>query len=552
MRIIPLGGLEEVGKNIMAVEYENDIVVIDCGMSFAGPEMLGVDYIVPDVTYLQQRKHKVRGIVFTHGHLDHIGAIQYALPRLGNPPIYATKLNAGLIKNRLEEFGLDRSAKIHVYDENSKLRLGHFEVEFFRVNHSIPEGMGVYVKSPAGSAIHTGDFKFDYQPAIDKPANLQRIAELGSRGVDVLMIDSTNALKPGFCKSEREIANQIEEVIAKTKGRLIIAAFSSLIGRINQICNLAAQYNRRVFLSGRSMIQNMELAENLGYTTYPKGAVRKITPQANALPPSQVIILTTGAQGETMSALTRMSLGEHAQIKIRETDTVVISASPIPGNELAIVNVINNLYALGAKVITNGQLDVHTSGHAHQEELKLMYSLVKPRCYVPIHGELFMRIGHGDFIKEIGEPNLHVNILENGDVLEVTPHGIRRSKEKIPANDILVDGLGFGDIGSKVIQERKIMSQDGVVIILFRAYEESKRLLAEPDIISRGFVYVKESQAIAQETKQVAQKAFETVTQNNKNMVLKDLKMEISLHVARFVRKRLGREPMIIPIITYV
>ncbi len=552
MRIIPLGGLDEVGKNIMAVEYGQDIILIDCGMSFAGPEMLGVDYIVPDVTYLEQRKRNIRGIVFTHGHLDHIGAVQYVLPRLGNPPIYATKLNTGLIRNRLEEFGLDKSAKLHVYDENTKLKLGQLEVEFFRVNHSIPEGMGVYVKSPVGSLIHTGDFKFDYQPAIDKPADLQRIAELGSRGVDVLLIDSTNGLKPGFCISEQKIAEMLEQVIAKTKGRLIIAAFASLIGRLNQICNIASRYNRKVFLSGRSMIGNMELAENLGYTTYPKGTVRKINPQANTMPPSQVIILTTGAQGETMSALTRMAMGEHAQIKIREGDTVVISASPIPGNELAIVNVINNLFSLGAKVITNGQLDVHTSGHAHQEELKLMYSLVKPKCYVPIHGELYMRIGHGDMIKEIGDPGLHVTILENGDVLEVGKHGIRKSKEKIPANDILVDGLGFGDIGSRVIQERKVMSQDGVLLILFRAYEESKRLVAEPDIMSRGFVYVKESQAIAQETKQVAQKAFETVTQQNKNIILKDLKNEVASHVSRFIRKRLGREPMILPIVMYV
>ncbi|MFH0820468.1 MAG: ribonuclease J [Candidatus Peregrinibacteria bacterium] len=552
MRIIPLGGLEEVGKNIMAIEYGNDIVVIDSGMSFAGPEMLGVDYIVPDVTYLEQRKRNVRGIVFTHGHLDHIGAVQYVLPRLGNPPLYATKLNAGLIRNRLEEFGLDKAAKIHIYDENSKLKLGQFEVEFFRVNHSIPEGMGVYIKSPVGSAIHTGDFKFDYQPAIDKPADLQRIAELGSRGIDVLMIDSTNALKPGFCVSEQKIAEQLEEVIAKTKGRLIITAFSSLIGRLNQICNIASRYNRKVFLSGRSMIGNMELAEKLGYTTYPKGTVRPISPAANNLPPSQVILLTTGAQGETMSALTRMAMGEHAQIKIRETDTVVLSASPIPGNELAIVNVINNLYSLGAKVITNGQMDVHTSGHAHQEELKLMYSLVKPRCYVPIHGELYMRIGHGEFIKEIGDHNLHINILENGDVLEVGKHGIRKSKEKIPANDILVDGLGFGDIGSRVIQERKTMSQDGILLVLFRAYQESRRLVAEPDIMSRGFVYVKESQAIAQETKQVAKKAFETVIQSNKTIELKELKKEVALHISRFIRKRLGREPMILPIVMYV
>ncbi|MFH1012620.1 MAG: ribonuclease J [Candidatus Peregrinibacteria bacterium] len=552
MRIIPLGGLEEVGKNIMAIEYENDIVIIDCGMSFAGPEMLGVDYIVPDVTYLAQRKQKIRGIIFTHGHLDHIGAIQYALPKLGNPPIYATKLTAGLMMNRLQEFGLDKSAKINLYNENSKLKLGQFEIEFFRVNHSIPEGMGVYVKSPAGSAIHTGDFKFDYQPAIDKPADLQRIAELGKRGVDVLMADSTNALKPGFCKSEREIANQLERVIAHTKGRLIVTSFSSLIGRIDQICNIASKFNRKVFLAGRSIIENMQLAEKLGYTTYPKGSVRKIGPQVNSLPPSQVIILTTGAQGEAMSALTRMALGEHAQIKIREGDTVVISASPIPGNELAIVNVINNLYAQGAKVITNGEMDVHTSGHAHQEELKMMYSLVKPRSYIPIHGELFMRIGHGDFIKEIGDPNLHVTILENGDVLEINSQGVRKSKEKIPANDILVDGLGFGDIGSKVLQERKTMSQDGMLLILFRAYEESKRLVGEPDIISRGFVYVKESQAIASETKQVARKAFENITGQNRKIELKDLKQEIGRNVSGFIRKRLGREPMILPIIMYI
>ena len=552
MRIIPLGGLEEVGKNIMAIEYGKDIIVIDCGMSFAGPEMLGVDYIVPDVSYLQQRKRDIRGIVFTHGHLDHIGAAQYVIPKLGNPPLYATKLASGLLKNRLREFALDKNVKLHEYDENSVLKLGAFEIEFFRVNHSIPEGMGLFIKSPAGTLVHTGDFKFDYSPAIDKPVNLQRIAAIGRKGVDVLMIDSTNAIKPGFCKSEQEIAENLENVIAKTKRRLIIASFSTLIGRINQICNIASKYNRRVFLSGRSMIENMALAEKLGYTTYPKGSVRKISPQVNTLPPSQVIILTTGAQGETLSALTRMAIKEHPQIKIREGDTVVISASPIPGNELAIVNVINNLYAQGAKVITSGEMDIHTSGHAHEEEVKLMYSLIKPKCYIPIHGELFMRVGHGDLIKKIAKPDLHVTILENGDVLEISKRGIRKSKQKIPANDILVDGLGFGDIGSKVIQERKIMSTDGILIILFYAYEKTKRLVSDPDIISRGFLYVKESQEIAFETKQVAKKAFEQIVGQNRDIGLKDLKQELALHVNRFIRKRLGREPMIIPLVMYI
>ena len=553
MRIIPIGGLEEVGKNITAIEYGNDIIIIDCGMSFAGPDMLGVDYIVPDVSYLQKRKHQIRGIIFTHGHLDHIGATQYVVPKLGNPPLYATKLTAGLLKNRLREFALDKSVKLHEYNETTVLKLGAFEVEFFRVNHSIPDGMGVFVKSPAGTLVHTGDFKFDHSPAIDKPADMQRIAQIGKKGIDVLMIDSTNAVKPGFCKSEKDIANNIEDIITKTKGRLIIASFSSLIGRINQICLLAAKHNRKVFLSGRSMIDNMALAENLGYTTYPKGAVRKIGPQAKSLPPSQTIILTTGAQGETLSALTRMAIGEHAHVKIREGDTVLISASPIPGNELAIVNVINNLYRQGAKVITNGDMDIHTSGHAHAEEIKLMHSLIKPRCYVPIHGELYMRMGHAEMIKSIADPKMTVTMLENnGDILEVGRQGIRKSKQKIPANDILVDGLGFGDIGSKVIQERKIMSTDGVLLILFHAYEKTKRLVGDPDIISRGFVYVKESQAIASETKQVAKKAFEQIVAENRNIDFRDLKRELTPHINRFIRKRLGREPMIIPIIMYI
>ncbi len=552
LRVIPLGGLEEVGKNIMAIEYGNDIIIIDCGMSFAGPEMLGVDYIVPDVTYLAQRKRNIKAIIFTHGHLDHIGATQYILPQLGNPPMYATKLTAGLLKNRLREFGLDKSAKITEINETTKIKLGSFDIEFFRVNHSIPDGVGVFIGSPAGNLVHTGDFKFDHSPAIDKPANMQRIAEIGNKGIDVLLIDSTNAVKPGFCLSEKEVAKNLEEVISKTKGRLIIASFSSLIGRINQICELAIKYNRKVFLSGRSMIDNMKLAENLGYTTFPKGFVKKIGPQANSIPPSQSIILTTGAQGETLSALTRMAIGEHSQVKIREGDTVVISASPIPGNELAIVSVINNLYRQGAKVITNGDMDIHTSGHAHKEEIKLMYSLIKPRCYVPIHGELYMRAGHAEMMRNVVEKNILVTLLEsNGDVLEVTKQGTRKSKQKIPANDILIDGLGFGDIGSRVIQDRKIMSENGLLIILFKAYENTKRIIAEPDIISRGLVYVKESQEFAQETKKVAQKAFEQITNENRKIGLKDLKIELSRHISRYIRKRLRREPMIIPIVMY-
>lgn len=552
LRIIPLGGLDEVGKNITAIEYNNEIIIIDCGMSFAGPEMFGVDYIVPDVSYLVQNKHKIKAMIFTHGHLDHIGAAQYILPKIGNPPIYATKLTIGLLQNRLKEFSLDKNAKFNEINENSKLKFRNLEIEFFRVNHSIPDGVGVYIKSPAGTLVHTGDFKFDYTPAIDKPVDFQRIAEIGKKGIDILMIDSTSATKKGFCKSEKEIAENLEDIISKTKGRLIIASFSSLIGRINQIVQIASKNNRKVFLSGRSMINNMAIAEKLGYTTYPKGTVRKIGPQANTLPPSQVLILTTGAQGETLSALTRMAIDEHPHIKIKETDTVMISASPIPGNELAIVNVINNLYNQGAKVITNNEMDIHVSGHAHSEEVKLMYALIKPRCYVPIHGELFMRIANAELIKEIADPKMTINILENGDILEVSKELIKKSKHKLPANDILVDGLGFGDIGSKVIQERKIMSKDGVLIIMFYAYEKTKRLISDPNIITRGFVYVKESQEIANETKQIAKKAFEQIILNNRGIKSKELKKELMLQINKFIKKRLRREPMVLPIITYI
>lgn len=552
LRIIPLGGLEEVGKNINAIEFGNDIVLIDTGMSFAGPEHMGVDYIVPDISYVEKKKRNVRGILFTHGHLDHIGAIQHVLPKLGNPPIYASNLTAAMVTARLQEFGLDKTAKIHIVDETSKIRLGEFEVEFFHINHSIPDSMGIYVNSPAGSLVHTGDFKFDHSPAIDKPTNFQRIAEIGSRGVDVLMIDSTNALKPGFCKSEAEVAKTLEAIIEKATGRIIIASFSSLIGRINQIVGFAAKHKRKVFLSGRSMIENVKLTERLGYATFPKGTVRKITPQVNSMPPSQVLILTTGAQGEDLSALTRMSIGEHAQIKIREGDTVVISATPIPGNELAIVNVINNLYSLGAKVITKNEMDIHVSGHAHQEELKLMYGLIKPKAYVPIHGELYMRMGHIEMIKKVADPNTIPTMLEkNGDILEVSAQGIRKSKEKVPGNDILVDGLGFGNIGSRVLQDRQTMANDGVLVVHFHAYEESKRLVSEPAIISRGFLYLKESEEVAKEVKQVARKAYENAIQQNRKIQLKDLKMELERNISNFIRKRLGREPMIIPIVMF-
>ncbi|MBI5412467.1 ribonuclease J [Candidatus Peregrinibacteria bacterium] len=546
-----MGGLEEVGKNMNAFEYGDDIVIVDAGLSFGGPETLGIDYVIPDVAYLESKKRNIRAILFTHGHLDHIGGIPHVLGRLGNPPLYGSKLTMGLVKTRLEEFALDKTAKIHVITPDNKLVLGKFQIEFFYVNHSIPDSMGVLLKTPVGKVVHTGDFKFDHTPAMDAPANFQRIAGIGSQGIDVLMSDSTNAEKPGYALSEKVIGQNLDRIIADTKGRLIIASFSSLIGRIQQVCNSAVRYNRKVFISGRSMVRNIEMATELGYIKVPRGLIREASPAMNSLPPSQVLILTTGAQGEAMSALSRISLGEHTQIKIREGDTVSISASPIPGNEKAIVTVINNLHRIGAEVITNSLMDVHTSGHGHQEELKLMFSLIKPKHFIPIHGELFMMKTHAKLVQAIS-PRCGVSILQNGDIVEVNQQGARKSKQKTQANDIVIDGLGHGDLGSQVLQERKTMAQDGILIILLRAYESTKRLIGEPDIISRGLVYVKESHEIAQETKTISARAFEGSIQKNPAMILKELKNEIRLPVAKFIRKRLGREPLIIPIIMYI
>lgn len=539
-----------MGKNLTVFEFGEDIVIVDAGLSFAGPEMLGIDYVIPDVSYLEEKKRNIRALLITHGHLDHIGAIRHVLPKLGNPPIYSSRLALGLIKNQLEEFALDKTAKMHIVNLSHKYTFGKFEVEFFSVNHSIPDSMGVFIKTPVAKVFHTGDFKFDFTPAIDAPANCGRIAEIGNQGIDLMLADSTNAERPGYATSEKVIGANLENIIANTKGRLIIASFASLIGRIQQVCDSASKHGRKVFVSGRSMVKNIELAIQLGYINVPKGLIREVSPAINSLPPSQVLVLTTGSQGESLSALTRMSLGEHAQIKIREGDTVSISASPIPGNEKATFTVINNLLRLGAQVITNTLMDIHTSGHGHQEELKLMLSLVRPKHFMPVHGELYMLKAHAKISQAINA-KCGVSLLQNGDILEVNQQGVRKSKQKAIANDIAVDGLSHGDLGSQVLRERKIMAQDGILIILLRGYESTKRLIGDPDIISRGLVYVKESQEVAQETKAISRRAYEAAVQHNPQILLKDLKNEIRLPIGKFIRKRLGREPLIIPIIFY-
>ncbi|MBU1089387.1 ribonuclease J [Patescibacteria group bacterium] len=549
VRVVPLGGQEEVGRNMSAIFYKEDIVIIDCGLQFPEMDMFGVDYVIPDVKFLEDKTHRLRGIILTHGHLDHIGALQHILPKLKFPPLFGTPLTLGLVKKRLDEFGLTSKVKFHEIKNpaTERIQLGrHFEAEFFRVNHSIPDGVGICLKTPVGNIVHTGDFKFDFTPADGLKCDFGKIAEIGRRGVLLAFADSTNAERPGYTISEKVINENLAKTILEAKGRIILATFSSLIGRIQNIVNAANRSGRKVFASGRSMIVNLEMAEKLGYLKAPQGLIRPLKKgvKLNEMPPNKVLILCTGSQGEELSALTRISLGEHQTIRIREGDTIIFSSTPIIGNERAVVSVTNNLLRLGARVITNKNLDVHTSGHASQEDLKLMHALLKPKFLVPVHGELHMRCAHRDLAKAVGMDESNILLLDNGDILELAPNAIvRKSKSKVRVNNILIDGLGVGDIGTSVLRERQIMSENGIVAIVFKAYKQSGKLVGAPDIISRGFVYMKESSAIVEETKKVAMKAYEEVGRKD----YKEVRKEVARAVAKFIRQRIDREPLILP-----
>ncbi len=553
LRFYIIGGLNEVGKNCTAVECGNDIIVIDVGLAFPDDEMLGVDFVIPDTTFLENNKHRIRGIIITHGHLDHIGALQHVLPKIGFPPMIMTRFSAGLVKKRIEEYGIDKQCTIvEVNPEVDKLNLGCFQVEFFPVNHSIPDCMGMFASTPAGTFAHTGDFKFDFTPADGRPANTARIAEIGKKGVDVLFCESTNARKPGFCVSEKVIAQNLHDVIENTSGRLILASFSSLVSRIEQVVHFAHKYNRKVFVSGRSMMNTLEIAANLGYFKVPKGSIRKLGPNTDDLPDNQVLILTTGSQGEPRSALTRIGLGTHPQISIRKNDTVIFSSSPIPGNERGVYSTINNLIRLGAKVITNDTMDIHVSGHGYSGDIKLMHSLMRPKNIVPIHGELFMRQAHKELAFDLGYQSDQVPLLENGSILEYEQGSLRRSKSRIPSELIMIDGLGSGDIGTKVMEERKIMANGGAIFVLVKAFEKSRRLVCDPDVTSKGFIYMRESQEILKECEQQAKRSYEQIIKDHPDASVQDIKRAIERGLQTLVYKRIQREPMIFPMLVFV
>lgn len=536
---------------MMILEYGNDIVLIDMGFEFPSDDLLGIDYVVPDISYLEERLHKIRGVIITHGHLDHTGGIPYMLPRLKFPPVFGTKLTMGLVEKKLDEFKQLKAAKINTIDPDRPLKLGAFNLSFFRVNHSIPGCIGVVVRTPAGTIVHTGDFKFDYTPADNTPADFQKIAMLGNQNVTALFSDSTNATKPGHTLSERKIGENLDKLIRETEGRIIIASFSSLIGRIQQIIESAQRYNRKIYVSGRSMVDNIAIARKLGYIKCPPHAINDLR-RSKSSPGKDAIVLTTGSQGEDVSALSRMAMGSHQQLRIRPGDTVVISATPVPGNEISMFTMINNLSKLGANVIHHKIMDIHTSGHGCQEDLKLMMSLVKPKYLVPIHGEYYMRQAHAKLAQSLGFKDEHTILGENGSVIEIHNGQVHISNEQVDTNYILVDGQGVGDIASDVIHERQAMSRNGVAIITFKVDKGTRRLKADPEVITKGFIYQTETKHITQELQKKSREAYNALLEKDPKAASKDVKRYVTGRLDNYVHKKLARQPLVVPVIVEV
>ncbi len=549
MRAIPIGGLEEVGKNCMIVEYENDIVVIDMGFQFPDDELFGVDYVIPDIQYLVERKDRIRGILITHGHLDHIGALAYVLPDLGFPTIYGSSLSLGLVQKQLEEHKMMKQAKFKVVDNKQTYNMGQLQVDFFRVNHSIPDAMGIFVKSPAGSLIHTGDFKFDFTPSDGVDADIKKISELGKRGVNILFSDSTNALKPGHTISERVVAENLEAAISDAKGRIVIACFSSMIGRMQQILDFAKRHRRKVFLSGGSLVSNFEIARKLGFLKFEKGFVNEIR-TVNQTPDREVLILSTGSQGEPMAALSRMATGAHASVKIHAGDTVVASSSPIPGNEKAVAFLVDALARRGAYVVHNQMMDVHASGHGQQEDLKLMMSLVRPDHLVPIHGNFYMRQAHAKLAPEVGIPMENTHMMDNGNVVEIRDHKVTQKQEDIKVRYMVVDGTGRGDLGSQVLKEREAMAQNGLISLVVKM--NKGRLAGNPIITTRGFVVSKEEQKALKEIDGKIRDSISKIQRKNKQPTLEDYTNGIRSDVAGLALQRFNKRPLVLPTILFI
>ena len=549
LRIIPLGGLGEIGKNITVYEYKQDIILVDCGMSFPDEEMPGIDIVIPDFSYLVQNKERILGLFVTHGHEDHIGGIPYLLREL-NVPIYGTRLTLGLVEGKLREHKLLGGAKLYVTNPGEKVTVGSFSVEFIHVNHSIPDAVGFAIKSPVGTVVQTGDFKIDTTPIDDQVIDLSRFAKLGSEGVLALISDSTNAERPGYTASEKVVGESFAHLFRKAgRNRIIVATFSSNIHRIQQIIDAAVSYKRKVAVSGRSMINVVSVASELGYLNVPENVLIDIE-SINKYPADQLVIITTGSQGEPLSALHRMAYNDHRNVDIVPNDMIIISATPIPGNEKLVSKVVNELMKRGADVVYEKMYDVHVSGHACQEELKLMLSLVKPKFFIPAHGEQKHLYKHAMLASGVGIPSDRILIANIGDVIELTKSSMKTT-ETVQSGSVLVDGLGVGDVGSVVLKDRKHLADDGIIVVAFTMDSATREVVSGPDIVTRGFVYAKESEELIAKITVVAEGAIERCYINN----IRDfntIKSRVRDAVSRYLYENTRRSPMILPIIMEV
>lgn len=548
LSLIPLGGLGEIGKNMMVVKYGDNILVIDSGLMFPEEEMLGIDIVIPDITYLLENKDLIRGIVLTHGHEDHIGGLPYVLKQI-NVPVYGSRLTLGLLQGKLKENNMMGGVKLHAIKPRDHVQIGPFKVEFIRVSHSIPDSVAIAIHTPLGIVLHTGDFKFDQTPVDGEVTDFHKLAELGDKGVLVLMSDSTNVERPGFTLSERTVGATFDESFRNAKNRIIVATFASNVHRLQQAISAAYKYNRKVAVAGRSMVNVVNIASELGYLTIADDMLVDLD-TIKELPPEQVVILTTGSQGEPMSALTRMANSDHRHVEILPGDTVIISASPIPGNEKLVAKTVNNLFKQGAEVIYESFSGIHVSGHPSQEELKLMINLVRPKFLVPVHGEYRHLMKHAQLAQGMGLPAENIFVTENGQVLEFTKDSGRLAG-RVTAGRVLVDGLGVGDVGNIVLRDRKQLSQDGILIVVVTIDKAAGAVVAGPDIVSRGFVYVRESEKLMEDAREKVKSALERCEERGITEWA-TIKSNVRDTLGKYLYEKTRRRPMILPIIMEV
>ncbi len=544
LQIIPLGGLGEIGKNMTAIRYKDDILLIDAGLMFPEDELLGIDVVIPDITYLQDNREKLKAILITHGHEDHVGALPYVL-RNFNVPVYGSRLTLGIIAGKLREHGISTEC-LREIKARDIIKIGVIKAEFFHMSHSIPDAMGIALHTPLGIILHTGDFKLDQTPIDGDVVDFRKISELGDKGVLVMLSDSTNAERKGFTMSERVVGNTFIELFGKCRGRIIVTTFASNVHRIQQVITTAVHYGRKVAVVGRSMVNNIGIAQELGYMKIPDGTMIEIE-NINRYPDDEIVIVTTGSQGEPMSALTRMATSEHRWVEIREGDTVIISATPIPGNEKMVSRTVDLLFRQGAEVIYGREIGVHVSGHASQEELKIILNLAKPKYFMPVHGEYRHLKSHLRIAEHLGIPTENIFILENGNILEITSKSAKITG-KVPAGKVLVDGLGVGDVGNIVLRDRKQLSQDGIMIVVVTINKQEGKVVAGPDIVTRGFVYVRESEELMESAREKVKEALENCTQQNVKE-WSGIKAQIREKLGRHLHEKTGRRPMILPII---